>query len=52
MKFQNCKDMLTRPFIVYANFEASLVKTHRTDGKKHRHVPNSVGIHLVCTFFW
>ena len=50
MKCKNYKDMLTRPFIVYADFEASLVKTHRTDGKSHRRGPNSVGIHLVCTF--
>ena len=50
MKFKNYKDMLTRPFIVYADFEASLVKTHRTDGKTHRQIPNSVGIHLVCTY--
>jgi hypothetical protein len=50
MKFKNYKDMLTRPFIVYADFEASLVKTQRTDGKSHRHEPNSVGIHLVCTY--
>jgi hypothetical protein len=50
MKFKNYKDMLTRPFIVYADFEASLVKTHRTDGKSHIHEPNSVGIHLICFF--
>jgi hypothetical protein len=50
MKFKNYKDMLARPFIVYADFEASLVKTHRTDGKSHRHEPNSMGIHSVCTF--
>jgi hypothetical protein len=50
MKFKNYEDMLTRPFIVYADFEASLVKTQSTDGKSHRHAPNSVGIHLVCTY--
>ena len=50
MKFNNYKDMLTRPLIGYADFEASLVKTHRTDGKTHRQIPNSVGIHLVCTY--
>jgi hypothetical protein len=50
MKFNNYKDMLTMPFIVYADFEASLVRTHRTDGKNHRHVPNTVVIHLVCTY--
>ena len=50
MKFKNYKDLLTRPFIVYADVEASLVKTHRTDGKTHRHIPNSAAFHLVCTF--
>ena len=49
MKFKNFKDMLTRPFIHYADFEASLVKIHRTDGKTHKHVPNSSAIHFVCT---
>jgi hypothetical protein len=50
MKFKNYKDMLTRPFIVYADFEASLVKTQRADGKTQKHTPNSAGIHLVCTY--
>jgi hypothetical protein len=39
MKFNNYKEMLTRPFIVYSDFVASLVKTQRTDGKIHRHEP-------------
>jgi hypothetical protein len=50
MKFYNYKDLLTRPFIVYADFEASLLKTHSTDGKTHRHKPNSAAFHVVCTF--
>ena len=41
MQFDNYKDILTRSFIVYAD---------RKDGNTHRHVPNSAGIHLVCTF--
>jgi hypothetical protein len=49
MKFNNYKDMLIRPFIVYADFEASLVKVHRTGGKTHKHVPNSAAFHFVCT---
>ena len=49
MQFVNYKDMLTRSFIVYPDFEASLVETHRKDGNTHRHVPNSAGLHLVCT---
>jgi hypothetical protein len=50
MKFKNYKELLTRPFTVYADFEASLIKTNRNDGRTHRHIPNSVAIHLVCTF--
>jgi hypothetical protein len=50
MKFKNYKDLLTRPFIVYADFEASLMKANRTDGKTHTHIPNNAAIHLVCTF--
>ena len=50
MNLKNYKDLRTRPFTVYADFEASLVKTHRTDGKTHRHIPNSAGTHLVSTF--
>jgi hypothetical protein len=50
MEFKNYTDLLTRPFKVYADFEASLLKTHRTDGKTHRHIPNSAAVHLVCTF--
>jgi hypothetical protein len=49
MKFKKIKDMITRPFMVYADFEASLVKVHRTDGKTHKHVPNSAAFHFVCT---
>ena len=51
MKFKNYKDLLTRPFTVYEDFEASLVKTHRTDGKTRKHIPNSTAAHLVCTFY-
>jgi hypothetical protein len=50
MKFKNYKDLLTRPYIVFADFEASLIKTHRTDEETHRHTPNSAAFHLVCTF--
>ena len=50
MQFDNYKDILTRSFIVYADFEASLIETHRKYGNTHRHVPNSAGNHLVCTF--
>ena len=49
MKFNIFEDLLTRPFIVYAEFEASLVKIHRTDGKTHMHVPNSSAIQFVYT---
>jgi hypothetical protein len=50
MKLNNYKDMLTRPFITYYDFEASLVKTQRKDGKTHKHIPNSAALHFVCTF--
>jgi hypothetical protein len=49
MKFNNFKDLLIRPFIVYADFEASLVKVNREDGKTHKHIPNSAAFHFVCT---
>jgi hypothetical protein len=47
MKFNNFEDMLTRPFIVYADFGVSLVKVYRTDGKTHKHVPNSAGFFML-----
>ena len=49
MKFNNFKDMLTIPFMVYADVEGSLVEVHRTVGRTHKHVPNRAGIHFGCT---
>ena len=43
MKFKNYKDMLTRPFIVYTDFEASLIQNQRKDGKTHRHEQIATG---------
>ena len=50
MKFKNYKDLLTRPFTVYADFESSLIKMNRKDGRTHKHIQNSAAFRLVCTF--
>jgi hypothetical protein len=49
MKFKNYKNMLERPFIVYADFECSLIPTDMAD-KIARHEPNSACAYFVCTF--
>ena len=49
MKFRNYKNMLERPFIVYCDFECSLIKTEMSD-KIARHEPNSAAAYFVCTF--
>jgi len=49
MKFKNYKNMLERPFIVYADFEASLIPTEMSD-KIACHEPNSACAYFVCTF--
>jgi len=49
MKFKNYKNMLERPFIVYADFECSLIPTDMPD-KVARHEPNSAAAYFVCTF--
>ena len=49
MKFMNHKNMLERPFIVYADFECSLVPTDMVD-KIAVHEPNSACAYFVCTF--
>ena len=41
--------MLERPFIVYADFECSLIPTEMSD-KIARHEPNSASCYFVCTF--
>jgi hypothetical protein len=49
MEFKNHKNKLFRPFIVFADFESTLVPTGE-DGRIARHVPNSVGLAFVCSF--
>jgi hypothetical protein len=49
MKFKNFKNMLERPFIVYADFECSLIPTDMSD-KIAQHEPNSACAYFVCTF--
>ena len=49
MKFTNHKDKMVRPFMVYADWECSLIKTHE-EGKTHRHIANSCAFYFVCTF--
>jgi hypothetical protein len=49
MEFQNYKNMLVRPFMIYADFESTLVKTNDPQ-KLAEHIPNSVGLAFVCTF--
>ena len=46
--FKNFKNMLERPFVVYADFESSLIPTGLKD-KTHKHVPNSASCYFVCT---
>ena len=49
MKFKGYKNMLERPFIVYCDFECSLIKTEMSN-KIARHEPNSAAAYFVCTF--
>ena len=49
MTFFNFENMLERPFIVYCDFECSLIKTEMSD-KIARHEPNSAAAYFVCTF--
>ena len=49
MKFKSYKNTLERPFIVYADFECSLIPTDMSD-KIAKHEPNSAAAYFVCTF--
>jgi hypothetical protein len=49
MEFKNYKNMLERPFIVYADTECSLCATGEEE-KIARHEANSACFYLVCTF--
>ena len=49
MAFTNYKNLLERPFIVYADFESSLIPTG-DKVKTHLHKANSACCYFVCTF--
>ena len=49
MAFRNYKNMVERPFIVYCDFECSLVKTEMSDNIA-RHEPNSAAAYFACAF--
>jgi hypothetical protein len=49
MKFKNYKNMLVRPFIVYADCESTLVPCD-DEHKVSKHVVNSCCYNFVCTF--
>ena len=49
MKFKSYQHMLERPFIVYCDFECSLIPTDMSD-KIVLHEPNSAAAYVVCTF--
>ena len=49
MKFQNHKNKIVRPFIIYADTECTLVKTN-DNNKIHEHVVNSCCYYFVCSF--
>ena len=44
-EIQKYKDTMERPFMVYADWECSLCKTHE-EGKTHRHKANSCGFYV------
>ena len=49
MKFENYKNKLVRPFIIYADTESTLAPT--TDEHKiNKHIINSCCFYFVCTF--
>ena len=54
MKFKNFKNKLERPYIVYADCEASLQKLQNTKGNNtellHKHEVNSCCFYFVCTY--
>ena len=51
MKLKDYKHMLIRPFIVYADFESSLVKINDPAGDLlSKHVVNSACYDFVCSF--
>ena len=49
MKFENHKNKLIRPFIVYADCESTLIPNNHKN-KIHKHKVNSCCCYFVCTF--
>ena len=49
MEFENHKNKLDRPFIIYADTESTLKETD-DDKKVHEHIINSCCVYFVCTF--
>jgi len=49
MEFKNFKNMIERPFVVYADTECTLVKTNDPN-RIHEHVVNSACYYLSCSF--
>ena len=49
MKFNNYKNKLIRPYIVYLDFECTL-KSEEDEYKHTRHVANSACYYFVCNF--
>ena len=49
MEFKNYKNMIERPFMVYADTECSLCQTGDEE-KIARHEANSACFYFVCTF--
>ena len=49
MKFKNYKNMLQRPYIVYADFECSIIPNDDPE-KIAKHMPNSAMFYFVCTY--
>ena len=51
MEFTKLKNQLERPYVVYADFECTLVKPENdNDTVQHNHKPNSVALYLVCSY--
>ena len=48
MEFQNYKNMLVRPFMIYADCGSTVVKTNDPQ-KPAEHIQNSVALAVVCT---
>ena len=49
MKFKNFKNKLERPFVVYADCEATLLRDEKA-GVLHKHIANSCCYYFVCTY--